>query len=80
METKESIFIRINTDTELPKESGNYLATLEYSDGTLMVKKVFFIKEFKLRNGRKNCKVINWFKRIEIDEDLYQKIIKQDIF
>ena len=78
MEIKESIFIRVNADKELPNEVGNYLTTIEYPDGTLVVKKIFFTKEFKLRNGRKNCKVINWFKRIEINEDLYQKIIKEN--
>ena len=80
METKESIFIRINTDIELPKDPGNYLATLEYPNGTLVIKKVFFLKEFKLNNGRKKCKVINWFKRIEIDDELYQKILEKDIY
>ena len=38
-------------------------------NGTLVIKKVFFLKEFKLNNGRKKCKVINWFKRIEIDDE-----------
>ena len=80
METKESVFIRINTNIELPKESGNYLVTLEYPNGTLVIKKAFFLKEFKLNNGRKKCKVINWFKRIEIDDELYQKILEKDIY
>ena len=58
METKESVFIRINTNIELPKESGVYLVTLEYPNGTLVVKKVFFLKEFKLNNGRKNVRLL----------------------
>ena len=72
-----SVFIRINTEIELPQDNRNYLVTIEYPDGTLSVKKVYFFNNFKLKGGKKNCKVINWFKRIELNEDLYRIIAEQ---
>lgn len=79
MENKKSIFIRVSPEECLPEKHGNYLVTLEYPNKSLVVKKAFFINEFKLRNGTKNCKIINWFKRIEINNELYEKIVKENI-
>ncbi len=78
---KNSVFIRVDPNEELPKTSGNYLATLQNpANGTLVVKKAFFCsKEFKLKNGRKNWKVVNWFKRVEVETYIYSLILIQDL-
>jgi len=73
---ENSVFIRVNIEDELPTKSGNYLCTIKYPDGTLTVKKVFYLNEFKLRNGKKKCTIVNWFKRITVSDELFKQLNK----
>lgn len=75
---ERSVFIRIPIEERIPTVNGNYLTTLEYPDGKLVVKKAFFIDgRFVLKNGKKLSKVVNWFYRIPIEENEYQTLLEK---
>jgi len=77
MKTDNSILIKVDVNEQLPKENRNYLVILQYPNKDIAVKKVFFHKEWKLKNGKKDCKVLQWFKKVTIDEELYKTLINK---
>jgi hypothetical protein len=75
---ERSIFVRIPIEERTPTVNGNYLVTLEYPDGRFIVKKAFFMGgRFILKDGKKFCKVVNWFYRIPIEENEYQALMEK---
>jgi len=74
---ERSVYVRIELEDKLPSNNGNYLTTIEYPDGKFLVKKSFYCAgKFKLKAGRRDAKVVNWFKRVVISEEDYQVMVK----
>jgi hypothetical protein len=73
-----SIFVRTPIEERSPIVNGNYLVTLEYPDGKFIVKKAFFLDgRFRLKDGKKFAKVVNWLYRLPIEENEYQAIVEK---
>lgn len=72
----KSIFLRVSLDEALPTQAGNYLVTLQRPNGITTVKKIFFLDgRFRLKDGNRHCRILNWFKRIDVDKDYFDRLL-----
>lgn len=71
------IYFEVSPKDHLPEDYSNVRCKLKYPDGSIKEAKVYYVKGFKLRHGKKDCEVFSWFKPVELSEETFHQLFKQ---